>query len=437
MALLHRMSSEAIKTELDLFTAPLTQHSVERSSYVEIAPLSAITDNGPIEFFIPGHGDNYLDLNNTLVHLRLKVTKRDGTDIANDAKVSLINYPVATIFSQVDVTLGERLISQSSATYPYRAIMECLLNYSEDTLKTQFSAGLFSKDTAGGSMESTDPSTGANKGLAARARYCAESREFHLLGPIHSDIFFQERLLLNAVDLRLKLTRAKDEFCLMSATDGDFSLKVLGATLFIKKVSVSPAVRLGHSQALLKGNALYPLQRITMKTFSIPVGSRICSQENLFLGPLPRYVVIGLVDHASNTGSLNKKPFNFQHFNAEYVALCQDGRQVPAKAFQPQFNNNISVREFYNLFLATGRHLKDLSLPIDRNDFAEGYTMYAFNLSPDDDTSGNLSVVSQGNLRLEMRFRTPLACTVSMIVYACSDSILEVNSRRQVLVDYY
>ena len=63
--------------------------------------------------------------------------------------------------------------------------------------------------------------------------------------------------------------------------------------------------------------------------------------------------------------------------------------------------------------------------------------MYAFNLSPDDDTSENLSVVSQGNLRLEMRFRTPLACTVSMIVYACSDSILEVNSRRQVLVDYY
>ena len=66
----------------------------------------------------------------------------------------------------------------------------------------------------------------------------------------------------------------------------------------------------------------------------------------------------------------------------------------------------------------------------------QGYTLYAFNLSPDDDTSGNLLVVSQGNLRLEMRFRTPLVCTVSMIVYACSDSILEVNARSQVLVDY-
>jgi hypothetical protein len=91
------------------------------------------------------------------------------------AKVSLINYPVATIFSQVDVTLGECLISQSSATYPYSAIMECLLNYSEGTLKTQFSSGLFSKDTTGVSMESNYPSTCANKGLEARALYCAKS----------------------------------------------------------------------------------------------------------------------------------------------------------------------------------------------------------------------------------------------------------------------
>jgi hypothetical protein len=94
-----------------------------------------MTDNGPIEFFIPGHRDNYLALKNTLLHLRVKVTKIHGTNIANDAKVSLINYPLATIFSQVNVTLGEHLISQSSATYPYRGIMECLLNYYEDTIQ--------------------------------------------------------------------------------------------------------------------------------------------------------------------------------------------------------------------------------------------------------------------------------------------------------------
>ena len=44
------------------------------------------------------------------------------------------NYPGATLFSQVDVSLGDRLISQGSNTYPYRCIIECLMNYDRQTL---------------------------------------------------------------------------------------------------------------------------------------------------------------------------------------------------------------------------------------------------------------------------------------------------------------
>ncbi len=46
--------------------------------------------------------------------------------------------------------------------------------------------------------------------------------------------------------------------------------------------------------------------------------------------------------------------------DVEYLALSQDGHQVPTKAFQPQFYQRILVREFYNMFTATGRHLKEL-----------------------------------------------------------------------------
>ncbi|TWW54263.1 hypothetical protein D4764_0293340 [Takifugu flavidus] len=162
----------------------------------------------------------------------------------------------------------------------------------------------------------------------------------------------------------------------------------------------------------MKGNALYPLSRVNVKTYSIPRNSRVCNQENLFLGSIPK------------------------HYDIEYLALCQDGRQVPAKAFQPDFNNGVSVREFYNMFLATGRHLKDLPLSISRDDFNDGYSLFVFNLNPSDDNDA-LSTVSNGNLRLELRFRTPLPHTATLIVYACYDSILEINAKRQVLVDYY
>ncbi len=51
MVLLHRMSGECIKSELDLFTVPLTQTVIEKNSYLEVAPLSAISDSSPLEFF--------------------------------------------------------------------------------------------------------------------------------------------------------------------------------------------------------------------------------------------------------------------------------------------------------------------------------------------------------------------------------------------------
>lgn len=56
MTLLHIMSVmnvlcyECVKSELDLLTVTFTQMSIEKSYYVEIPPLSAITDASPIEF---------------------------------------------------------------------------------------------------------------------------------------------------------------------------------------------------------------------------------------------------------------------------------------------------------------------------------------------------------------------------------------------------
>lgn len=435
MSLLHQKSSECALSELDLFSAPMTQLSIEDKKYQECQPLSALNDNAPIEFFIPGDGEKYLDLNDTLLHLRVKITAKDGTNIAPDTPIGLVNYPLNTIFSQCDVILGDRLISQSSATHPYRAMIETLLNFSEDTLKSQFSAGLFYKDTAD-AMDSIVINNGPNKGLVSRAAFTAESNEVDLLGPLHADIFFCERLLLNSIDLRVKLIRSNDAFCLMCPRASEFVLKITAASLYVKKVTVSPAVRLGHAAALMRGNALYPLSRVSVKTYSIPENSRICNQENLFLGSIPKYVVLAMVHHDAFTGRRDLSPFNFRHNDVEYLALCQDGRQIPAKAFQPQFDRGNSVREFHHMFSATGRHLKDLPLSIDRRDFNGGYSLFAFNLQPTEDSDA-LSPVSNGNLRLEMRFRVPLPHTTTLVVYACYDSILEIDGKRQVLVDYY
>ncbi|XP_073699863.1 uncharacterized protein F54H12.2-like [Garra rufa] len=435
MALLHRMSGECIKSELDLFTVPMTQTVIEKNAYLEVPPLSAISESSPLEFFIAGTGEDYIDLNNTLLFLRLKITKPNGGDIADTAKVGLINYPGATIFSQVDISLGDRLISQSSSTYPFRCIIESLINYSKDTLETLFSSGLFFKDTAG-NMDETDP-TGRNNGLTKRSRYTTGSKVVELLAPIHSDIFFQEKLMINGVDIKIRMIKGKDEFCLMTGDDEAYKLNIVSASLFVKKVTVSPSVRLAHAQTLLTTTAKYPIDRVCLKNFSIPSGSRVTNQENLFLGTLPKSIVLAMVDNDAFTGAYDKNPFAFKHYDLEFLALYVDGQQIPAKPLQPNFSSGAAVREFYQLATATGRHLKNQALSINREEFLKGYSLYAFNLTPDEDCGQHISLVKSGNIRLEVRFKQPLVHTINLLTYAVFDSLLEISNRKQVLLDYY
>ncbi|XP_054842584.1 uncharacterized protein F54H12.2-like [Eublepharis macularius] len=436
MAFIHCGSEECVKSELDLFQIAPTQTSIEKSVYIEVPPLSALTGSAPLEFFIAGNGEDYLDLNNTLLYVKCKITQEDGTDIAQNARVALVNYPIASIFSQLDVTLGDRLISQSNNCYPYRALIETVLNYSFEILSTQFSSGGFYKDTAS-LMDSTLLNQG-NKGFAKRALLAAESKTVDLLGHLHADIFFQEKLLLNGVDVKIKLARNKDSFCLMSGEGAAvrYKLHMDSAALFVKKVKVAPGVRLAHAEALLTSTAKYPVDRVDMKVFSIPTGARVSNQDNLFLGQLPKMVVMGLVDNDAFSGAFTKNPFHFQHYNINFVALYVDGEQVPSKPFQPDFEAGNNVREYMSLVQTAGKHLQDRPLLVDREEYRHGYTLFAFDLSPDQDCTGHYSLIKTGNLRAEIRFAAALPRTINLIVYGVFDNVIEINHNRNVLFDY-
>ncbi|XP_066486683.1 uncharacterized protein F54H12.2-like [Tiliqua scincoides] len=411
------------------------QTSIEGCVYVEVTPLTAVTESSLLEIFIAGSGEDYMDLNNTLVYLRYKIVKEDGSNIDRQDEVALVNYPIAPIFSQLDVTLGDRLISQSNNCYPYRAFIESVLNYGEDTLSSQFSAGLFYKDTPG-EHDSADLE-GHNQGFIKRAGLTAESRKIELLGYLHADLFFQEKLLLNGVDVKIKLTWSKDRFCLMT-DDANvcYKLKILVAALFVKKVRVAPGLRLEHAEALLTTTTKYPVDHVSMKVFSLPAGSLVSNQENLFLGQLLKMVVIGLVDNDTFRGTFSKNPFNFKHYDISFFAIYLSGYQILAKPFQPDFQEGSCVREYMSLVHATGKHMKDKGLIINREDIARGYTLFAFDLSPDQECGDHYSLINTGNLRAEVQFSRPLSQTVNMIVYGDFDNIIEINNQRNVLFDY-
>ena len=437
MAFVHDSSCECNKSELDLFTLPPTQTAIESSQWVEYRPISSLSGGAPVQFVVMGSGEEYMDLSETYLQVTAKITKPSGANLVTtatapetgaDAGVGPVNNWLHSLFSQVDVSLNERLVTSSTNTYAYRAYLETLLSYGPDAKESHLTASMWYKDTSGHMDDTAD----ANAGFVARRKHIKDSSTVTLIGRPHLDICFQDRLLLNGVDFKMRLIRSKDTFCVMGAG----KVEISDISLFVRKVKVHSSIQLGHINALNKTSAKYPIRRVETKVFSIPKGNLSANQENLFLGQLPKRVVIGLVENTAFSGDSSKNPFNFKHFSADFLALYLDGVQIPSKPLQPDFDNNLYTRSYVSLFTGTGLMSQDQGNHISWEDYGKGYTLFAFDLTPDLSDGGHFNVIKQGNLRLELHFQAQLEESVNAIVYAEFDNVIEIDKARNVVFDY-
>ena len=430
------MACECVKSELDLFSIPIIQTSITDGQWVEHHPIASITDTGPLEFFISGSSDDYIDLANTYLYVQAKIVKHDDTNLAAADIAAPINNWMHSLFSQVDVSLNETLITPSSQTYPYRAYVENLISHGDDAKQSQLTSVLWYKDTKD-FMDSV--TLDSNIGLVRRNAFTKESKAVDMMGRLHVDVFHQDRYLLNGVDMKVRLIRSRDSFSLMAAQAGADptvpKVKIIQAVLYVRKTKLNPTVQMAHLKALEKGTAKYPVRRIDCKVFAVSQGSRSVNQDNVFLGQLPKRIVIGMVDNDAFNGAYNKNPFHFKHNDLNFLALYVDGHQIPSKPLKPDFSNNMFVRSYVNLFAATGKMHEDEGNDITREEFGEGYTLFAFDLTPDL-CDGHSNLIKTGNLRIEMQFTTSLRTTTNIVVYAEFDNIIEIDRSRNVLFDY-
>ena len=91
----------------------------------------------------------YVKLSDTELYVRLTIEKEDGTDFitTNDNGDLLaagqretgapIDFILHSVLSSVDIKLNNNLISESSTNYMYKALLEALLTYDDNTKRIQ------------------------------------------------------------------------------------------------------------------------------------------------------------------------------------------------------------------------------------------------------------------------------------------------------------
>jgi len=393
--------------ELDVFSVPPTQTSIEQSSWIEYHPITILADGSPIEFDVNASGEDYIDFANILLCVRAKLTAVDGANLAADAAVGPVTLFLHSMFSQVDISVNGTLITSSTNTYPYRSVLETLPSYGEDAKTSQLTSALFYKDQAGvmDSIEFGGDVDAKNSGLVKRRSIATQNREFDMMGHLHADIFFQDRYMLNEVCVKIKLIRSKSPSCVM----GNGNVVITHASLFVRKVKIMPSVFLAHSTTIEQGTAAYPIRRVVCKSFTIPRHYLDVSQEKLFSGQLPTHLMIGLVTNQAFSGRAESNPFNFQHFNLIEIALYLDGQQQHAiRSIQPDYEGRLYIRAYDSMFAGTEKLCKDDGLYINRDDYASGYALYSFDLSADLGVDNHFGLVRQGSVCLALKFAVAL-----------------------------
>jgi hypothetical protein len=438
--LVHNKSAQCAIEQLELFQPNVTCTQVVKSQSVPHYPINALgAETNVLEFVIQGSGDQYIDLHRTHLYLKCSISDlKDGTVVSIPFADEVCPVPnlFGSMFTQVDVFLNDRMITSSNNLYAYRAYLEGLLFNNKEVIGTNLSAQLFYPDTPNQHDSVTN-----NAGWTLRKFNTNSSTEFEMDGPLNFDLANQGRYLLNNVDVRIRLSRSSDKFCLMDKRAIQNSkLIVHSAILKVQKITLDPGAQIGIETMLRHNNAIYNTLRVEPKQFTIASGNSSFTREHISLGLTPKFAIIGLVATDRIQGDYGKNPFLFNHFNLKRIVLHVDGEDVPVNGINLKFSAAGSGRhhsmEGYMSLLNTLKKYRSnsSSFMYSKSEYESGNLLYGFEIAPEI-VPGAFNMVRNTNVRLDLQFASALVENITVLVFFFYDGTIETNANREIFME--
>lgn len=419
---------EGLAHNFDLFSGGTIEKAMKKGYDQQIYPTSFNSSEGPFEFYIPGSND-YIFFPHTRLYIKaqiLKVGENGGlvNAVAEDS-YSVANLFPHTLFKQVDVEIGGVNTSSQDQLYPYKTYLESLLSYGKENCSNHgghlMACSHFYPDESG-NFDAVD-----GDGCVERSVLVKNSATFDFCIPLHADIMQSVRALPPNIPVKITLTRNPDAFSLISNENTVYRIQLHSLKLFIRKIETDAIVYKDYLNTIQKQPAILPFTRTVMKKYLISQNSSNASFSGIFRDHIPRQLVMAVVKQTRVDGRINENPFNFQPFRLNFINLKVDGQNFPPNPYQPDFERGLISRELRALYDNTGVHTSDGGFSISREGYVNGYTLFAWDLTPDSCNGWHLHNSAGRGLDLDLTFEVPLTTTVNVIFYAAFEASLFVN----------
>ena len=436
MAKIFKHSEDAIVNQLSIFDTPPTNTSVRDKRFLNVHPISGITPNtNVIHFSIKGDSLKYIDLQKTRLYVHCKiidehgkvpeipVRPQHGESEVDIPSVGPVNHLLQSMWKQVEVFLGGKLVTPGTTNYPHKSMIKTLLyKCQSDGMKRQMCSELFYEDHAGLHDDQI-----RNTGLYYRKQVTAYGQGFDMEGSLTEDVFNLDKYLINGVDFDLKLYPANSPFVLMTnSPEKKYKLIIEDAILKCHTVDVGSAIINAHTTSLQKGGmAQYFFNQAQLYTTTIAAGQRNFS-DCIFHGKIPHKIVIAFVAVDAYNGDYTRNPFNFHHYNVNTMSVLVNDVCVPHRPLEMNF----AARQFAPALCNIVR--SHPNVVIDGRSFNEGYSLFVFDIDPNQNNN-ELSLQNSGTVRVEFKFGENLPESIQLLVYAKYESCIQVDNTRAVI----
>ena len=114
-----------------------------------------------------------------------------------------------------------------------------------------------------------------------------------------------------------------------------------------------------------------------------------------------------------------------------------DGQSSPYyKPLEFNFGENEYIRAYYSLFENIDKPVFATGNDISRTDYPNGYSLFAFDLTPDLCSGDQFNLIKTGNLDIALTFSKSLEKSIVVIIYLEYDNLVEINNKYEVSYDY-
>lgn len=444
---IHPDSSASTLSNLELFNTPFTHVAVENSRYVKCKPITSIDRGSPLEFRIKSDQSEYIDLSQSVLHMRCRILARDGKELKSKVSdtdptipdrsvVFPINYISSSLHKQCEIYVSNTLISSNDTMYPYRAFLEALLSYSSEAKKEMLAAGGFFTETENLNEIEKIGNKGAgdivNESAVRRFKMTQFGKAFEVFGRIHGDLLNQGRFLMGNTDLKIVLHRHSPDFFLMAQTDTEYVLEIESASFYVKHDTITASIREAHLLKLQTETIKYPIKRVVMKYFTKGSHRDDLSEQNISEGILPTRIVIGFVDSRAFSGRRNFNPFNFENVNIRSVILRVRGKALPFEEIEVNFEQDNYLMGYLTLFQGTDTLFSNKTLGITPELYKQGHSIFVFDLESNV-SCGELSLLKEGSVGIEIKLNDTTANSMTMIAYLEYQDMIELDSDLKVV----